>query len=160
MIIDSRTEFADAATLDTSGAATKNIGNCADLGTNTLNTTRDIGNGEPMYLIGTVDTDITSGGTATLQYQLVSDSQAPPRTDGNQVTHIQTATVTVPGTATAAAKTKAGTVIAIIPIPQGTDYKQYLGVQSVVGTAALTAGKVNWFLTADPTQWKAYSDFN
>lgn len=158
MIFDSRQEFADAVAL-TLAAGTNNVGNCADLSTNSLNTTRDIANGEQVYLIGTVDTDITSGGTATLQFALVSDSSAPPNTGGTQTTHLLTPQVTVPASANAATRTKAGSVICCVALPQGIDYKQYLGVQSIVGTAALTAGKVNFFLTADPTQWRAYSDF-
>jgi hypothetical protein len=159
MIFDSRLEIADAATLDTSGAATKNLTNVIDLGTNALNPTRDIGNGEPVYLVGTVDTDITSGGTATLQFQLASSANSTVETNGTQTVHVQTPVVTVPASANAATRTKAGSVICCLALPQGIDYKQYLTVQSVVGTAALTAGKVNFFLTADPTQWRAYSDF-
>lgn len=158
MIFDSRCEIADAATLNTA-TGTNNLTNVIDLGTNALNTVRDIGNGEPVYLIGTVDTDITSGGTATLAFQLASDSAAAVNTGGTQIIHFQTAQVTVPASATAATRTKAGSVICCQALPQGIDYKQYLTVQQVVGTAVLTAGKVNFFITSDPTQWRAYSDF-
>lgn len=158
MIFDSRLEFADAAAL-TLATGTNNLTNVADLGTNALNATRDIANGEPMYLIGTVDTAITSGGTATLQFALVSDAVAAIQTNGSQVTHLLTPLVTVPGAATDATRTKAGNVICCVALPQGIDYKQYLGVQSIVGTAALLTGKVNFFITSDATQWRAYSDF-
>jgi hypothetical protein len=158
MIIDSRLNFAVAAAL-TLATGTNNLTNVADLGTNALNATRDIANGEQAYLIGTVDTDITSGGTATLQFALVSDAVAAIQTNGSQITHLLTPLVTVPASANAATRTKAGSLICCVALPQGVDYKQYLGMQSIVGTAALTAGKVNFFITADPTAWRAYSDF-
>jgi hypothetical protein len=36
-------------------------------------------------------------------------------------------------------------------------YEQFLGVQAVIGTTTITAGKINAFLTTKPTsQGKAY----
>jgi hypothetical protein len=159
MIFDSRLEFADAATLATA-VGTANLTNVIDTSTNALNATRDLGNGEQLYLIITVDTDITSGGTGTLAFQLVSDSAAAIAVNGTQIIHATSRVVTVPAVATLAAKTKAGSTVWVLEIPQGDDYKQYIGVQQVVGTAVLTAGKVNAFLTLDATGWRAYSDFN
>lgn len=159
MIFDSRLEFADAAAL-TLATGTNNLTNVIDTGTNALNATRDLGNGEQLYLVINVDTDITSGGTATLAFQLVSDSVAAIQTNGSQIVHSTSRVITVPASANAATKTKAGSLVWVLEIPQGDDFKQYVGVQSVVGTAALLTGKVNAFLTLDATGWRAYSDFN
>ena len=158
MILDSRLAIAVAATLNTA-TGTNNLTNVIDLSTNALNAVRDMGNGEPVYLILSAQADITSGGTATLAFQLVSDSVAAIQTNGSQVVHAVSRTVTVPASATVATGTKAGTMFWIIALPQGVDYKQYLGVQQVVGTAVLTAGAVNCHITADLTGWRPYSDF-
>jgi len=46
-----------------------------------------------------------------------------------------------------------------IPLPlEGDAYERYLGVIQNVGTAALTAGAINAFLTLDPRGYKAYAD--
>lgn len=47
----------------------------------------------------------------------------------------------------------------VIPLPaKFPAYERYLGVQSVTGVAALTAGAVNAFLTLDPNSWTAHAD--
>jgi hypothetical protein len=33
-----------------------------------------------------------------------------------------------------------------------------LGIQAVIGTTEVTAGKINAFLTKDVASWKAYAD--
>jgi len=42
-------------------------------------------------------------------------------------------------------------------LPRGT-YERYLGIWCTVATAALTAGKVNAFLTCDPPSWTPLPD--
>ncbi len=42
----------------------------------------------------------------------------------------------------------------------GTGYERFLGFQTVTGTAALTAGSVNAFLTNSQYGWTAYPDGN
>ena len=48
----------------------------------------------------------------------------------------------------------------MIPVPLEGDklYERYLGIQQNVGTAALTAGAINAFLTFDPKGWKSVPD--
>ena len=154
MIIDSRLEFADAVSV-AAAAGTANLTNQIDLGT----VSRDIANGEPMYLIVTVDTDIVTGGSAgTIAYQLVSDDTASIATNGTQTIHATSKAFVTGSTASTANFTKAGQVAWVLPLPQGVVYERYLGVQYVIGTTTTTAGKVNAFLTHDRTIWQAYND--
>jgi hypothetical protein len=149
MILDERTEFADAVALNTGAAGTYNIGDVIDTQVGSLNTLINHGNGQPLYLVITVDTTATSGGAATGQFRLVSDAIAVPDT--------ATATVHYTSAAIAVASLTAGTVIALVALPHGS-YERYLGIQQITGTAAFTAGKVNAFLTLDPSAWRAYAD--
>lgn len=148
MILDDRLEFADALALNTGAAGTYLLGDVIDLG---LAVPGDIGNGEPTYLVITVDTTATSGGAATGEFVLASDAQAAIATDGSATQHATT------GPQALSALT-AGKKF-VIPIPlEGAIYERYLGILQKTGTAAFTAGKINAFITLDPTGWKAYAD--
>lgn len=145
MILDKRNEFCDATALNTGGAGTYLIGDQIDLGT-----ARDVGNGQPVYLVITVDTLPTSGGSATAQFQLASDASASIATDGSATVHLETKAFTI-------AQMAAGTVLAAIALPmEGVAYERYLGILQVTGTAAFTGGKINAFLTHDVAKWKSY----
>jgi len=146
MILDERLEFADATALDTTGAATKLVGDVIDLGA----ASRDIGQGEPLYLCIQVDTAVTSAGDATVAFELASDAQAAIAVDGSATSHFKTAAI-------GKANLVTGYRAVMVALPSGT-YERYLGILATVGTAALTAGKVNAFLTKDPNGWKAYPD--
>ncbi len=148
MILDELGEFADATALSTAGLGLALVGDVIDLGS-----ARDIGNGEPLYLVIQIDTAVTSAGAATLEFQLVSDAQAAIAVDGSASVHAKTAAI-------AKAALVAGYCVAVIPLPfdGGVPYERYLGILQNVGTAALTAGKFNAFLTRTPAAWKAYSD--
>jgi len=145
MIIDARGEFADAVALNTGAAGTYLVGSQVDLGS----VSSDIGNGESMYLVLQVDTTVTSDGSATVQLILASDASASIATDGSATAHVTTAAI--PKATLVAGYTQ------VIPLPLGT-YERYLGVLQVTGTAALTAGKINAFLTKDPHGWSALPD--
>lgn len=145
MILDKRNEFCDATALNTGGAGTYLVGDQIDLGT-----ARDVGNGEPMYLVITVDTLPTSGGSATAQFALASDASASIATDGSATVHLQTK-------AFAISEMAAGQVLAAIALPmEGVAYERYLGILQTTGTAAFTGGKINAFLTHDVAKWKSY----
>ena len=147
MIMDSRLEFCDATSLNTGAAGTYLLGNQPNL----TSTTRDIGNGEPLYLVITVDTAITTAGTAgTLAFSLASDDSASVSTSTSTV-HFTTPALTTGSTAI-----PAGTVYCY-PLPNGT-YEQYLGLLQITGTTALNAGKINAFLTDTPSKWSALPD--
>ena len=148
MILDKRTEFADAVALNTGAAGTYLIGDQIDLGA----AQRDVGNGEPLYLVITVDTLPTSGGAATAQFTLASDDSASIATNGTASVHFVTKAFAISDMA-------AGTVLAAVALPiQGVAYERYLGILQTTGTAAFTGGKVNAFLTHDVAKWKAYAD--
>ncbi len=142
MILDERNEFADATALSTAATGLALVGDVIDLGTDGVN---DVDN---MYLVVQVDTAVTSAGSATVEFQLASDAQAAIAVDGSATVHFKSAAI-------AKATLVAGYQVCAVALPKGT-YERYLGILQNVGTAALTAGKINAFLTNDPNTWKAF----
>lgn len=144
-IMSARDEFCDATALNTGAAGTYLVGNVMD-----TSVVRDLGNGRVVYLVISVDTTVTSGGAATVQFILASDAQAAIATDGSATQHILT--VAIPK-----ATLVAGYQIVLALPLESPAYEQFLGILQVTGVAALTAGKINAFLTLDPpASWKAY----
>jgi len=142
MILDERTEFCDATALNTGAAGSYLIGDVVDLGV-----ARDLGGDMAVYLVVSVDTTATSGGSATGQFNLVTDDNAS----------LTSPAVVVSSKAWAVADMTAGKTLLAVQLPmEGTAYERYIGIQQVTGTAAFTAGKVNAFLTEDVARWKAY----
>lgn len=152
MILDSLLEFADATSVAAS-AGTALIGDVID-----LQEARDIGNGEPIYLVIQCDTDIITGGSAgTVKFQLASDAAAAIATDGSATVHYDTGTIATG--AAGAGLTDAGATIAAIALPmEGAAYERYLGILCTTATTTTTAGAINAFLTKDVAKWKAYPD--
>jgi hypothetical protein len=149
VIIDERTEFADATALNTGAAGTYNIGDIYDTGM----TTSDVGLGEPLWLVVQVTTGITvASSTGTVQVKLVSDATTTIATDGSATQHVAGAAVATSTTAIAA-----GTVLLAVCLPSGT-YERYLAIQQVTATTALNAGAINAFLTHDYAKWVVYAD--
>lgn len=146
MILDERNEFLGATALSTAATGLALIGDVIDLGPQS----RDIGLGEPLYLVIQVDTAVTSAGAATVSFVLASDAQAAIAVDGSATVHYASAAIPK-------ATLVAGYTAVVIPLPFGT-YERYLGILQNVGTAALTAGKVNAFLVKDATKWMSYPD--
>lgn len=145
MIIDKLTEFADAVALNLGGADNYVFGSAVDAGV-----ARDMGNGKPLYLVLTVDAAFTSGGAATTEIRLVSDAQDPVDPDSSTV-HLSTGPIGY-------AQFTAGRKF-VYPLPvEGLPYERYLGLVQTQAGAALTAGKLNAFLTQDPIGWKAYPE--
>lgn len=145
MILDERTEFADALAVSTAGAGTTNLGDVIP-----LSVARNVGSPpRPLYLVIQVVAAVT--GATSVAFQLVSDAVNPPATDASQTVHWLSKAIPV-------ASLTAGAVVAVMPLPGAPpEYEPYLGLQQViVGTA--TGGTVNAFLTHDPKQWKAYPD--
>jgi hypothetical protein len=152
MILDSLLEFADATSV-AAAAGTALIGDVID-----LQEARDIGNGEPIYLVIQCDTAIITGGAAgTVRFQLVSDAQAAIATNGSATVHYDSGAI-VTGAA-GSGLTAAGAMITAIALPmEGVAYEQYLGILCVTATTTTTAGKINAFLTKDVAKWTAYPD--
>lgn len=147
MILDERLEFADAVAVTGTAASAYVLGDVIDLGA--APTLQDIGNGEDLYLVLQVDTDVAaSGGAANVTFKLVSDSVA---------TLDSSATVHWTSAAIAKGTLLAGYLIAAIKLPLG-NYERYLGVTFTPDTNNTTAGKVNAFLTHDVAKWVALPD--
>lgn len=142
MILDKRNEFADATALGTSGTGLQLVGDVIDLGTDGINEVDHI----ELYV--QVDTSVTSAGSATVEFQLVSDAQAAIAVDGSASVHYKSAAIPK-------ASLTAGTTPVKVSLPKGT-YERYLGLIANVGTAALTAGKVSSGLTPLAPTWKAF----
>lgn len=148
MILDERTEFADATSVGTPNNTTVNVGDIIDLGI----TGRDVGNGQPLYLVIQVTTTIASAGSAIVEFLLSSDSTSTIAVDGTQTIHYRSDYFAV-------AVLVAGYQL-VVPIPSGSPtFERYLAFQiRETGSQALNAGNVNAFLTLDPNGWKAYPD--
>ena len=146
MILDKLNEFADATALNTGAAGGYLIGNQIDLGLND----RDVGNGEPLYLVIQVDTAITAGASGTVAFSLASDATSVIDPAAS-TKHLTTPVFTV------GAGIAAGTVLYAGAIPsEGNAYEQFLGIVQTTGVAAVTAGAVSAFLVRDVAKWKAY----
>lgn len=144
MIMDSLNEFCDATALPVvSDADSVILGNVVDLG----KTSNFPGNSD-IFLVIQVDTAVTSLGAATVAFNLASDSTANLAT--SRTNHITTPAI-------AKAALTAGATVLVTPIPRGT-YERYLGIWCTVAGAALTAGKVNAFLTTNPPVWVPLPD--
>ena len=143
MIMDSLLEFADSQSI----AATAST----ILSTNVVNLqeARDMGNGQPLYLVIQIDTAVV-GSSSTINFRLRSDSTA--------AIHATTSTSHIETGAIAEAVLVAGYQV-VIPLPiEGNAYEQYIGVQAIIGTATTSAGAYSSFLTYDPIGWKSYAD--
>ena len=148
MIIDELLEFADATALDTSGTNTDLIGDVIDLGS----TPQDYGNGEALYLVLRVTSAVTSGGSATVQFHLASDAQAAIAVDGSASYHWSSPAVPV-------ASLVAGyKLVVAVPVGVSVPYERYLGLLTTTGTAALTGGAVDAYLTLNPGHLRTYPD--
>jgi len=155
MYLDERNEFADAVSV-AAAAGTALIGDVIDLSA----AHRDMGAGEPVYLVITVDTEIITGGVAgTVKFQLASDAQAAIATDGTATVHFDTGTFVTDDAGANDAQLNAGGVIAVVALPmEGKVYERFLGILCVTATTTTTAGKINAFLTHDVAKWAAYAD--
>lgn len=148
MILDERSEFADATALSTAGTGRALVGDVID-----LVKARNVGLGKPLYVVIQVTTAPTSGGAATLDFELASDAQAAIATDGSATVHGSTG-----GLAAIAGFTVGKAFVIPLPPEGAKPYERFLGILQNVGTAALTAGAINAFVTADVKAWKALDD--
>lgn len=144
-ILDRFLEFCDAE--DVSAAAgTEVIAAAIDL--DALGAR--IGTGTPqMYLVIAVQTAFASGGSATVQFKLSSDSTDPASTDGTETDHWRSDVY-------AYTLLTAGKKI-IVPLPGGSlsTYERYLQLMVITAVATTTAGTINAYLTATPDDWLA-----
>lgn len=145
MLLDERLEFADAVAVTGTAANNYVLGDYIDLGASP--TTRDLGAGEPMYLVIQIDTAVeASVGAANVTFKLVSDSVAT--LDSSPTTHWSSGAI-------AKGTLVAGYLVTAVALPYGS-YERYLGVTFTPDTNNTTAGKANAFLTHDVAKWAAY----
>jgi len=139
MIMDEYNEFCDATALSIVGTGKALVGDVIDLGA----AGEDPGNGRQVFLNIEVTTAVTSAGAATVSFILASDDAAAIAVDDSATEHVVTAAIPK-------ASLVAGYRLAIpLPVGVGQTYEQYLGILQDVGTAALTAGAINAFLSLD-----------
>jgi hypothetical protein len=137
MILDERAEFVDGdPVLNTTSQI---FGDTLD-----ISVTKDLGVGEPLYLVIAVTSSFTGAGNVT--FQLYSHSTT---TVNSGTSHYTTGAI-------AYTSWTAGTV-KVIALPAGTLYARYLGIYETT-TGNLTGGGVNIFLTKDVSRWRAYAD--
>ena len=158
MILDNLLTF--GTDMDASQAAgTFNFTNVVD-----LSAVRDVGNGQPLYLVllctGGADGIITGGSAGTIRFQLVSDSTSSIATDGTASVHLRTKEYVTDDSALNEVKLGDVFFCGAIPLDGKEPYERYLGVQLVVTTTTTTEGTVSAFLTIDPHGYKAYPDAN
>ena len=155
MILDERTEFADAVSV-AAAASTILLGDVIDLGA----VNRDIGVNDHLFFTITVDTEIITAGTAgTIEFLLVSDAQAAIAVDGSATVHLRTGTFVTDDAAANGPLMNAGSMLFQASLPmQGALYERYLGVLAVIGTTTVTAGAVSAFLTPDRHSHKYYPE--
>lgn len=160
VLVDAKLEFCNATALSTGGASAL-LGNVIDLGANGI---RDIGAGAPVYLVIAVSTTITMAAGGTLQFQLWQGTG----TDGTDInagaealmaSHAYTeAELEGTGGETVIQGSK-GSILWCCSLPvQGDAYKRYLQIRQIYGTAAVTAGAINAYLTLTPPVWRAVAD--
>lgn len=144
MILDAQNEFSDGQAVTSTAIST----NVIDLGA--TNTLKDIGAGEPVYLVvQTIVAATDSGSDATLTVTLESDSTADLATSAT--VHFST------GAMAFAAFSPAGTVLAAVRLPIGS-YERYLGVRFTVASGPLTAGNFDAFLVKDYGKFLSYAN--
>lgn len=143
MILDKLLEFCDNTAVNTGGAATYLIGSQVD----TKMIGANLGAGTSVYLVIRATATLASA-TGTVQFKLVSDDTASISTSTSTVHY--TSAVFAGGALTA------GSTVCVVELPHGT-YEEFLGILQVTGTAAITSGNIDAFLTTDPAAWQAYT---
>jgi hypothetical protein len=142
MIIDDYTEFCDDYDAGAAGVSNE-IVNMGDV--IPLTDVRNIGRGNPVYVVFTISetfADTSSG--AGISFRVVSDSTATPSVVA------EAATLHLSSEVFADTELTAGKIFSFV-LPTLPAYEGFLGVQLSNDAAdALTAGKVNAFLSLSP----------
>lgn len=112
-----------------------------------IRTQRDIGNGQPIYLVLQVDTAFVGSG-GSVNFKVKSGPEAALST--SPTTHLETGATAV----TALVPGKRW----VFELPLGQDYQEYVGVTATSTGANTTAGKIDAYISMDKTGWKAYRE--
>ena len=136
MILDERTELADAGTLIGTAAATAILGDVIDTGA--APTTKDLGHTDDLYLVIKITTAVlAAGGAANVTFKLVSDSTSNLAT--SPTTHWTSGAI-------AKGTLVVGYEVCAIRLPHG-NYERYVGVTYTPDTNDTTAGAADAYLT-------------
>lgn len=144
MILDKFLEFSDAQAV-TDTAISTNVVDLYPLGGNA---SRDIGNGENIYLIVrtlAAATDVTSDATLTVTFESSNAENLSAST-----VHFST------GALAFATFSPAGTELARFKLPGG-NYLRYLGVRYTVALGPLTGGTFDAFIVKDDQAYRSYA---
>lgn len=145
MLIDFNAQFCDADTI-TATVTDAIVGDVYDTGS--APTTKDLGAGpRPIYLVITIDEYVTSNGSATVAFTLLSDSTANLATSAT--THITSGDI-------AKATLITGHKL-VYPLPPGS-YERYIGIFANTKVQTLNSGKCSAYLTLDPPLQASYPD--
>lgn len=151
VMIDKLAEFCDATALNTGGAGTYTLGNQIE----SAQVTNFVGDGEPVFLVVSVATTATSGGSATATFTLVTDDDVA-LTSGTVLA--TSATWAVASMVATTGTPPRGTLLWVIALPSAVSYLKYFGIRQTTATAAFTAGAVDAYLTKDVAIYRAYAN--
>lgn len=158
-MLDKLAEFADnASAVMTAGSTALVLPNQID-----LTTARDIGVGEPVYLVVSVGgTALQAAGAGSIEVQFVSDATDTIATDTSVTYHLRSPSIT---TANNTTSNPVGKVLFSAPIPaQGANaagtsaYERHIAVRLLATTQNITGGTIDAYLTTDPQQYRAYAN--
>lgn len=139
MILDAQLQFSDAQSVTAAAGSTNTI----DLGIN-----RDIGTGEDLYVVVTVDTAMTdSGSDSTLAVALEGDSTTTFTPDATQTLF------TIPATSAAGSVFYAKLDPAADPLQY-----QYIRLKYTPANGNLTTGDFSAYLTDNIEKYVAYAN--
>lgn len=141
MITDENLEFASSFALPTTGIGTFFPSDAAEVDPAIQST----GCGG-LSLVIQISETVTSGGAASVEFILASDSTGNIAVDGSATRHFGTGPIPI-------ASLVRGKEF-VVPLSSEL-YEQYLGILTKVTGAALTGGRFNAFLTPVPARWHA-----
>ena len=149
MIMDNFGQFVNTADDVAIEAGNQLIGDVIDLG----GANRDIGNGQPLYLVFVVGTAFDGGGASngTTQFELASDSTADLAT--SRSTHFLTKAF-----AAATELTAGATFCMPLPTSGGEPYERFLGIWLTQAVEGEDDGTIDIFLSLDPVGNVVYPD--
>lgn len=135
MFVDAELQLCDAQEVIGAIAAIAYSAQAIDLGV-----VRDVGKGEPAYLVINVTTLFESGtDIGTVVFALIDEEDETLA--ATSVVIVQTAPLLV-------TRLTAGKII-VIPIPAGLITQQFLGLKATIGGEEITAGNIDAFIALD-----------